>query len=1096
MDSLQNDTVHEYPDPELFQQEDGYVWPTNDVDSDGNPNHTELRAISSTLRAVWPDGADKENSDDQNSVSSSEGLALPTWQGEILDTDSQSENYDDGTSEPHDSSDLESDPAPPVRAGRRGRPRGRPRGRGRGNRREALDEDEAADHPRNHKRRKAKASKRGDKTVAKRGVRKGLPPSAKFSRLQGEATKLFIEGNYEKAETFANQAVVENPEQFSAHSLLSEIFYEKGDVGRSVAALFAGAHVRQRDPLVWERSADLILERSGDLPMHKMLADAVYCYTRLLSLESGRTDIRMARARLNQELGRARKALRDLKLVLKQTPRNTAVIEMAIELAMEMKKTQEAATLQEKLIDILREGNPQMAETFTWANLYTYSELLIQLGEPVDGIAKLKRVARWICGRGTDDYWEYQTQNDCEFDIDPEPRRIQVLHMADSSYENFQYGEGLPLEIRIHLGILRLQIDDVPEAMRHLEFLRPADNRTALVEDFPDLFRLVGETLRGKGLFAEALTFLEPLKPLGDFVDATYYAHMAYCYRQLGRLDEAETCYRALIKQNENDMRSRKDMVDMFHAAELQHRAAPYEHELLHKRKRQYRPMFNNQGLDDRVALGESHTELEQPTRESVTAPNVVSEVMPEVTPIAAEQHIPLVSLAKSIEKEDAGKWKKRRQHHRKKALESENQEDLQPAFLRLLDLKENLVSGDNAARNTWIESVRHLLRKFRETRVFFPYDRNVKFHGYTAEAQAKALRPKAKQMEIDMELAEMLNVPMDQLPEDNIPDEFCCVPFDDWLDVFLQLAFMMGEDGKRQDCYSILDLVGACNVFYYNKEYMFRITLIGGICAVLLDDDEKVCVVGRHFMTTYQFNSDTYRLYAALFRICARPNFGWYNSGILQKYIMRQIKAVDFCLAQPKDRELPIFEERSGFSTKDAAGNPIMPQRFDIPLLFLYGQILYAAGSYTYALNYFYRARSLDLTNPLINLSLALAYIHHALTRQSLNRHQIIMQGLVFLFQYHDRRIQSNVIAEQQEATYNVARTFHLLGLPHLAIPRYEKVLQLAEKLRAEQNGADEDDENHEDFAVDAAFALQGLYALGGNMRRAKEVVDRWMVL
>lgn len=56
-----------------------------------------------------------------------------------------------------------------------------------------------------------------------------------------------------------------------------------------------------------------------------------------------------------------------------------------------------------------------------------------------------------------------------------------------------------------------------------------------------------------------------------------------------------------------------------------------------------------------------------------------------------------------------------------------------------------------------------------------------------------------------------------------------------------------------------------------------------------------------------------------------------------------------------------------------------------------------------------------------------------------------------------------------------------------------------LSERLTEERKraGRGEDlPDNEDDFAVDAAFALQGLYAFSGNMIRAKEIVDRWMVL
>ena len=65
-----------------------------------------------------------------------------------------------------------------------------------------------------------------------------------------------------------------------------------------------------------------------------------------------------------------------------------------------------------------------------------------------------------------------------------------------------------------------------------------------------------------------------------------------------------------------------------------------------------------------------------------------------------------------------------------------------------------------------------------------------------------------------------------------------------------------------------------------------------------------------------------------------------------------------------------------------------------------------------------------------MINLFIGLSYIHYALKRQSTNRHHLIMQGLSFLYVYYDLRREHGTVIAMQEAEYNVARSFHVLGL------------------------------------------------------------------
>lgn len=265
--------------------------------------------------------------------------------------------------------------------------------------------------------------------------------------------------------------------------------------------------------------------------------------------------------------------------------------------------------------------------------------------------------------------------------------------------------------------------------------------------------------------------------------------------------------------------------------------------------------------------------------------------------------------------------------------------------------------------------------------------------------------------------------------------------------------------------------------------------------------------------MKEYQFITDGYRLFSALNRLSDSEN-SWYNCGPSQKYILRQLKAVDFSLLGDVRRK-SLFQERASYTTKDDKGNQIRAQAMDVALLMLYGHILYAGKSYAYAVStseilipglaahyrsdsililntdYFLRALALDPTNAMVKLSLALGYLHYALKRQADNRHHILMQGLAFLLEYYDCRQQSHISSEKQEAEYNVAHAYHLLGLTHLAIPYYERCLGMSAAAQLEEPGC-----GAEDFAQEAAFALQSFWAASGNMEKARELTEMWLVV
>ena len=100
-------------------------------------------------------------------------------------------------------------------------------------------------------------------------------------------------------------------------------------------------------------------------------------------------------------------------------------------------------------------------------------------------------------------------------------------------------------------------------------------------------------------------------------------------------------------------------------------------------------------------------------------------------------------------------------------------------------------------------------------------------------------------------------------------------------------------------------------------------------------------------------------------------------------------------------------------------------------------------------------------------------------------------MQGLAFLLQYYDSRKGSSRLSEKQEAEYNVAHAYHLLGLTHLAIPYYERCLALSPATQVEESDCEA-----EDFAKEAAFALQSFWVASGNKGKAREVTEKWLVV
>lgn len=148
-------------------------------------------------------------------------------------------------------------------------------------------------------------------------------------------------------------------------------------------------------------------------------------------------------------------------------------------------------------------------------------------------------------------------------------------------------------------------------------------------------------------------------------------------------------------------------------------------------------------------------------------------------------------------------------------------------------------------------------------------------------------------------------------------------------------------------------------------------------------------------------------------------------------------------------------------------------------------------------------RAHSLDPDNMMIALSIAQCYIQDGLKRQSDNRQYLLAQGFAFLHRYYNARIASAsasatsaaaAAAERQEAHYNLARTYHGVGLPHLAMEYYH--LALLEKVEDEGEGKGKGVMGSQDISREAAFNLQQLCLVGGDLETVRLLGERYLVL
>ena len=187
--------------------------------------------------------------------------------------------------------------------------------------------------------------------------------------------------------------------------------------------------------------------------------------------------------------------------------------------------------------------------------------------------------------------------------------------------------------------------------------------------------------------------------------------------------NEAEGCYRTILRNDEGNVDVRIQLIKMFENANVLHRASPYLAEIV--------SMSN---------LGSTKPRNDTLAMSNLPANNSLSrntdDLEPPISPGIPTMLKPLPPPKPS--KKYASK---------KRTQESEAQENLRMLFLQMQDLKQAVHDGHSLAKLKWMRIARVLIEKFRKRKTFFPLDRCKKFLGYSKEAGTKSARSKATQV-------------------------------------------------------------------------------------------------------------------------------------------------------------------------------------------------------------------------------------------------------------------------------------------------------------------------------------------------------------
>lgn len=297
----------------------------------------------------------------------------------------------------------------------------------------------------------------------RRGPRATADPGPQFKELQRLANQAYLKKDFTAAMHYAQEAVKLNPEIFSAHNTLSEIYAAMDNELDSVRALIVGGPTKRDKGLWW-----LIIDRVEKIDQQKYpnftdeVKTDIYrnCLKSILLLDSNDYLARSRKLEIEARLGNISACVKLCQKMLKIRPHEYDILkQMAILGTSTPKQTRfhlsKIIQCYDSSISHFVAHDDPTSSSLDWSLLNIYLDLLDRAGNYDHALSRLKKLCRWKQNREHETFWDDQ-EDDREFDLDDAPRRIAVDEFMRTSRSG-KYGRALPIEIRIKMGLFRLQ---------------------------------------------------------------------------------------------------------------------------------------------------------------------------------------------------------------------------------------------------------------------------------------------------------------------------------------------------------------------------------------------------------------------------------------------------------------------------------------------------------------------------------------------------------------------------------------------------------------------------------------------------------------
>jgi general transcription factor 3C polypeptide 3 (transcription factor C subunit 4) len=235
--------------------------------------------------------------------------------------------------------------------------------------------------------------------------------------------------------------------------------------------------------------------------------------------------------------------------------------------------------------------------------------------------------------------------------------------------------------------------------------------------EYPDLYREIAESLEHGRMWSQALTYYQALLIAG-FADVETNLHMARCNLEIGQDTAAEDHLLKAIQLDDANIEARVELAKMYERLNEPEQAFIYVNEIMTVRRHQI-----------------SITTPQQQQGGTNGVANDSSMMPPAIT-----------RRPSSKPKRIADPVERQKQEH----LRSEK---LQADYDTVRKYQLSMRTGQETWVNMWLEAASDLIDDFRSFKTFYPWDKYVRFLGYTESHSVDALTDTTP---LDVDLAAM----------------------------------------------------------------------------------------------------------------------------------------------------------------------------------------------------------------------------------------------------------------------------------------------------------------------------------------------------